>query len=45
MQQGLQKVLAGKSKKQTSITDKEWEDLDEWINLAVRIALHYEILR
>jgi hypothetical protein len=28
VQQGLQKALAGKTKKPTSMTDEDWEDLD-----------------
>jgi hypothetical protein len=44
VQQGLQKALAGKSKKPTSMTDEDWEDLDARSLGIVRLCLAYELL-
>ena len=44
MQQGLQKALAGKSKKPTTITKWEWEDLDAKALSTICLCLVDEVL-
>jgi hypothetical protein len=44
VQQGLQKVLAGKTKKPTSMTDEDWEDLDARALSTIRLCLADEVL-
>jgi hypothetical protein len=44
VQQGLQKVLAGKTKKPTSMTDKDWEDLDARALSTIHLCLADEVL-
>jgi hypothetical protein len=44
VQQGLQKALAGKSKKPTSMTDEDWEDLDARALSTIRLCLADEVL-
>ena len=39
VQQGLQKSLAGKSKKPTAMTNEEWEDLDVKGLSTIRLCL------
>jgi hypothetical protein len=43
VQQGLQKALAGKSKKPTTIIEWEWEDLDEKSLSTIRLCLAYDV--
>jgi hypothetical protein len=44
VQQGLQKALAGKSKKPTAMTEWEWEDLDVKALSTIRLCLVDEVL-
>ena len=44
VQQGLQKVLDGKTKKLTSMTDEDWEDLDARALNTIRLGLADEVL-
>jgi hypothetical protein len=44
VQQGLQKALAGRSKKLTSMTDEDWEDLDARALSTIRMCLADEVL-
>ena len=44
MQQGLQKALAGKSKKPASMIDEDWEDLDARVLSTIRLCLADEVL-
>lgn len=44
MQQGLQKDLDRKSKKPTSITAKDWEDLDARAFSTIHLCLEDEVL-
>jgi hypothetical protein len=44
VQQGLQKALAGKTKKPTSMTDEDWEDLDARALSTIRLCLADEVL-
>jgi hypothetical protein len=44
VQQGLQKALAGKSKKPTGMTEWEWEDLDAKSLSTIRLCLTDEVL-
>jgi hypothetical protein len=44
VQQGLQKALAGKIKKPTSMTDEDWEDLDARALSTIRLCLADEVL-
>ena len=44
VQQGLQKALAGKSKKPTSMIDEDWEDLDARALSTIRLSLADEVL-
>jgi hypothetical protein len=44
VQQGLQKALAGKIKKPTSMTDEDWEDLDARALSTICLCLADEVL-
>jgi hypothetical protein len=44
VQQGLQKALAGRSKKLASMTDEDWEDLDARALSTIRLCLENEVL-
>jgi hypothetical protein len=44
VQQGLQKALAGKTKKPTAMTEWEWEDLDVKTLSTIRLCLADEVL-
>ena len=44
MQQGLQKALARKSKKLTSMIDGDWEDVDGRALSTIRLCLVDEVL-
>jgi hypothetical protein len=44
VQQGLQKALARNSKMPASMTDKDWEDLDEKALNTICFCLEYEVL-
>eukprot|EP01018_Ginkgo_biloba_P027656 Gb_41806 [translate_table: standard] len=44
VQQGLQKALAGKAKKPTSMTDEDWEDLDARALSTIRLCLADDVL-
>jgi hypothetical protein len=44
VQQGLQKALAGKSKKPTTMTEWEWEYLDAKALSTIRLCLSDEVL-
>jgi hypothetical protein len=44
VQQGLQKALVGKTKKPTSMTDEDWEDLDARALSTIRLCLEDEVL-
>jgi hypothetical protein len=44
VQQGLKKALAGRSKKPTSMTGEDWEDLDARALNIVRLCLADEVL-
>jgi hypothetical protein len=44
VQQGLQKVLVGKTKKLTSMTDEYWEDMDARALCTIRLCLEDEVL-
>jgi hypothetical protein len=44
VQQGLQKALAGKSKKPTAMTEWEWEDLDAKALSTIRLCLADEVM-
>jgi hypothetical protein len=44
VQQGLQKALAGKSKKPTTMTEWEWEDLDAKALSTIRLCLADDVL-
>jgi hypothetical protein len=44
VQQGLQKTLAGKSKKPTAMTEWEWEDLDAKALSTIRLCLVDEVM-
>jgi hypothetical protein len=44
VQQGLQKVLDGKSKKSTSMIDEDWEDLDAISLSTICLCLEDEVL-
>jgi hypothetical protein len=43
VQQGLKKALVGKKKKLTSITDKDWQDLDARYLGTIPLCLAYEV--
>ena len=44
VQQGLQKALAGKSKKPTTMTNEEWEDLDAKALSTIHLCLADDVL-
>ena len=44
VQQGLQKALASKTKKPTTMTNKEWEDLDEKSLSTIHLCLVDDVL-
>ena len=44
MQQGLQKALADKSKKPTTMTNEEWEDLDAKVLSIIRLCLTDDVM-
>jgi hypothetical protein len=44
VQQGIQKALAGKSKKPTAMTNEEWEDLDSKSLSTIRLCLADDVL-
>jgi hypothetical protein len=44
VQQGLQKALAGRTKKPTSMTNEEWEELDAKALSTIRLCLADEVL-
>jgi hypothetical protein len=44
VQKGLQKALVGKTKKPTSMTDEDWEDLDARALSTIRLCLEDEVL-
>ena len=44
VQQGLQKALAGKTKKPTSMPEEDWEDLDARALSTICLCLEYEVL-
>jgi hypothetical protein len=44
VQQGLQKVLDGNTKKPISMTDEHWEDLDARALNTIRLCLADEVL-
>jgi hypothetical protein len=44
VQQGLQKALAGKTKKLTSMTNEDWEDLDARALSTICLCLEDEVL-
>jgi hypothetical protein len=44
VQQGLQKALAGKTKKPTTMTNEEWEDLDAKALSTIRLCLADDVL-
>jgi hypothetical protein len=44
VQQGLQKALAGKTKKPTSMPDEDWEDLDARALSTIHLCLANEVL-
>ena len=44
VQQGLHKVLASKTNKPTSMTDKGWEDLDTRALSTIQLCLENNIL-
>jgi hypothetical protein len=44
VQQGLQKALVGRTKKPTSMTNEEWEELDAKSLSTIRLCLEDEVL-